>query len=268
MQGTRRAGWSQREANLLWETADEAQQQGLPLKSVFESIARQTGRRPNSIRNYYYAQVQKREGGPERVARFVPFEEDEVRGLMETVLRARARGQSVRSCLSGMAGGEHRTMLRLQNKYRSVLKTRPELVASLVEKLQGEGLQARLPEVKARPRVSIEGAVSDMNEAARGDPALVAACETLTRLMLSRSEAPKSQLSVRLDLYRMALDEKHRALESLVERAETFIAPVKEYAANPAPDTLAPFLETLKDAIGPLEASLQEARRAGDGFGG
>ncbi|MEG0145957.1 MAG: hypothetical protein RR739_07815, partial [Clostridia bacterium] len=70
MQGGRRAGWSEGEANLLWETADEAQQQGLPLKSVFERIARETGRRPNSIRNYYYAQVQKRVGDEARPARF------------------------------------------------------------------------------------------------------------------------------------------------------------------------------------------------------
>ena len=62
----RRTGWSDDESRLLWETADEAQQQGLPLKAVFERIAEKTGRRPNSIRNYYYAQVQKREGGAQR----------------------------------------------------------------------------------------------------------------------------------------------------------------------------------------------------------
>ena len=57
----RRTGWSESENQLLWETADEAQQQGLPLKAVFEQIAQATGRRPNSIRNYYYAQVRNRE---------------------------------------------------------------------------------------------------------------------------------------------------------------------------------------------------------------
>ena len=49
---SRRSGWSAAEDKLLWETADEAQQQGLPLKAVFERIAQMTGRRPNSIRNY------------------------------------------------------------------------------------------------------------------------------------------------------------------------------------------------------------------------
>ena len=75
MTNTRRSGWSGEETRLLWETAEEAGQKGLPLKAVFERIARETGRRPNSIRNYYYAQVAKREGGGTRTARFVPFTE-------------------------------------------------------------------------------------------------------------------------------------------------------------------------------------------------
>ena len=78
----RRSGWSEMENQLLWETADEAQQQGLPLKAVFERIAEQTGRRPNSIRNYYYAQVRQREEGDRHPARFVPITQQEVDWLM------------------------------------------------------------------------------------------------------------------------------------------------------------------------------------------
>ena len=82
IQRGRRSGWSDAEDKLLWETADEAQQQGLPLKAVFERIAQMTGRRPNSIRNYYYAQSREREGAQEHKARFVPFQEDEVEQLL------------------------------------------------------------------------------------------------------------------------------------------------------------------------------------------
>ena len=71
----RRSGWSDYENRLLWETADEAQQQGLPLKAVFERISEKTGRRPNSIRNYYYAQVRQREGEANHTARFTRSEE-------------------------------------------------------------------------------------------------------------------------------------------------------------------------------------------------
>ena len=131
----RRAGWSENENRLLWETADEAQQQGLPLKAVFEQIAKQTGRRPNSIRNYYYAQVRSREDGQAPAARFVPFTQPEVDWLMEQVLIARSEGQSVRSCLQKLSGGDHSLMLRYQNKYRAVIKTRPDYVRALVDRL-------------------------------------------------------------------------------------------------------------------------------------
>lgn len=147
----RRAGWSEFENNLLWETADEAQQQGLPLKAVFERIAQQTGRRPNSIRNYYYAQVQKREGAAERTQRFVPFTQQEVDWLMEQVLVARAQGQSVRSCLQKLADGDHSRMLRYQNKYRSVIKSRPEYVKQMVDRLNAEGVQCDTPKVNHSP---------------------------------------------------------------------------------------------------------------------
>ena len=141
----RRTGWSDNENKLLWETADEAQQQGLPLKAVFEQIAEQTGRRPNSIRNYYYAQVRQREDGQEHAARFVPFTQQEVDWLMEQVLIARAAGQSVRSCLQKLSGGDHSLMLRYQNKYRAVIKSRPDYVHDMVERLneQGKGILLR-----------------------------------------------------------------------------------------------------------------------------
>ncbi|NLG23932.1 MAG: hypothetical protein GX558_01145, partial [Clostridiales bacterium] len=140
---------------MLWETADEAQQQGLPLKQVFERIAELTGRRPNSIRNYYYAQVRQRTGDRAHTARFVPFAEHEVNDLMYKVLRARAQGQSVRSCLQQMAGGDHSLMLRYQNKYRSVLKGRPELVRHITERLNAEGIACEMPEVRSRGHASL-----------------------------------------------------------------------------------------------------------------
>ena len=136
----RRSGWSDAENRMLWETADEAQQQGLPLKAVFERIAEQTGRRPNSIRNYYYAQV-RRQGGESHPARFVPFTQPEIDWLMEQVLVARAAGQSVRACLQKLSGGDHSLMLRYQNKYRAVVKSRPEYVRGLVEKLNEQGVE-------------------------------------------------------------------------------------------------------------------------------
>ena len=181
----RHAGWSDAESNLLWETADEAQQQGLPLKSVFERIAEKTGRRPNSIRNYYYAQVRRQKGDEPLPQRFVPFTEEEVDWLMTEVFKARSQGSSVRACLQRLSGGDHGLTLRYQNKYRAVLKTRPEYVKKLVERLRAEGVDCSAPEVNRRVRQSAEEAGCRLNESAyrSGDAELVRACETLTALI-------------------------------------------------------------------------------------
>jgi DNA-directed RNA polymerase subunit F len=179
----KRSGWSDYENKLLWETADEAQQQGLPLKAVFERIAEKTGRRPNSIRNYYYSQVREREGDGVHAARFVPFTQEEVDELMEKVLRARAAGQSVRSCLQEISGGDHSLMLRYQNKYRSVIKSRPEYVRQLVDELNAQGVECITPQVNHRPRADMRSACDSLESAAhiQGDPELARSIQVLAK---------------------------------------------------------------------------------------
>ncbi|MBR1559830.1 MAG: hypothetical protein IJ646_06285 [Clostridia bacterium] len=210
--GGRRSGWSESENQLLWETADEAQQQGLPLKAVFDQIARQTGRRPNSIRNYYYAQVRQHENGQSHAARFVPFTQQEVDWLMEQVLTARAEGQSVRSCLQKLAGGDHSLMLRYQNKYRAVIKSRPEYVREMVEKLNAQGVNCDAPQVNHRARADIvESSQSLAAEGRRtGDAELARACDVLAQYLRGQ-RAP--------------------AGEELARAAREVIDPVRAFAA-------------------------------------
>ena len=186
----RRSGWSESENKLLWETADEAQQQGLPLKAVFEQIARQTGRRPNSIRNYYYAQVRSREDGQLPAARFVPFTQPEVDWLMEQVLIARAEGQSVRACLQKLSGGDHSLMLRYQNKYRAVIKSRPDYVRGIVDRLNSQGVACDTPQVNHRSRSDLNASGERMlTEAQRaGNAELARAFDIITRYLCARRE--------------------------------------------------------------------------------
>lgn len=263
---THHTGWSEAESNLLWETADEAQQQGLPLKQVFEQIARQTGRRPNSIRNYYYAQARQRENGPRPAARFVPFTEPEVARLVEDVLRGRARGQSVRACLQEMAGGDRSLMLRYQNKYRSVLKSRPELIRETQEKLRAEGIECADALVHPRPRATLSDAAAQLTAAARqaSDPELIRACDALTRLMLAQSSpqpSPRAEqldrLNVRLDLCRLSLAEQAEVISHLKSAAHALELSVREFllkSAEERADTLPAFCDSLTAHLGALEA--------------
>ena len=262
----RHSGWSEEENRLLWETADEAQLKGLPLKQVFDRIAEQTGRRPNSIRNYYYAQVRQREGDQAHAPRFVPFSEGEVEALVEQVLRARADGHSVRSCLQEMSGGDHSLMLRYQNKYRSVLKNRPDLIQRIMEKLQEEGVHCPQPEVRPRLHATLDQSLSLMESAAVSvsDAELIRACEVFTRMILSRRSedtgaAQLDRLNVRIDLYRLALSEKMRLIDNLCETADELTVGLKEFLVMNEENqrlSLPGFCRNMREKLGALEGSV------------
>ena len=190
-----------------------------------------------SIRNYYYAQV-RRQGGESHPARFVPFTQPEIDWLMEQVLVARAAGQSVRACLQKLSGGDHSLMLRYQNKYRAVVKSRPEYVRGLVEKLNEQGVECDAPTVSHRERADLGQACARMEEAARrsGDGELARACDTLARYLQSAAPAPDAAL---------------RAAEKLVQ-------PIKEFLARPASeraDGMDEFCALLAERIGEMEAA-------------
>ena len=119
-----RTGWNSAEEALLLEAVDRCRAAGEPLKTAFTEAARQTGRRPNSVRNHYYASSK----GTGTAPAFLPFSEEESLALLKTVLQARSAGESVRACTLRIAQGDTRRMLRYQNKYRALLKNRPALV--------------------------------------------------------------------------------------------------------------------------------------------
>ena len=52
---------------------------------------------------------------------------------------ARGQGESVRACVTRLAEGDRARMLRYQNKYRSILKNRPELLENIAQELRAEG---------------------------------------------------------------------------------------------------------------------------------
>lgn len=134
-----RMGWKPEEDELLWKEVEYARQQGKPLKSVFDSVAAQTGRKPNSIRNYYYARRKDEGEASMHNPAFIPFTAQEIWNLLENVLTDQAKGISVRACTLRLGEGDNKAMLRYQNKYRSLIKTNPALVKRVVEQLRESG---------------------------------------------------------------------------------------------------------------------------------
>jgi hypothetical protein len=224
-----RTGWRDEESNALFSAVREASRQGTPLRSVFEQVASSLGRKPNSIRNYYYAQLRQRpETGLNRAAPFQTFTEEEVRDLLRTVLMARGQGVSVRACVMRMAGGDRGLMLRYQNKYRSILKNRPHMLGDVAEELRQEGVP--VPDDPGAPR-QLEAAsrtAAQLNRAqqlsqALGDPAVQQMLEGLNAL-LQRALAFKGRdktveldrLQVTYDLARMRWEDEQNNLRTAV----------------------------------------------------
>lgn len=136
-----RSGWRQEETDLLWKEIRAAAETGAPLRGVFEKMGETLGRKPNSVRNYYYMQLRDQAGDElHRAAPFETFTEEEVHTLLRQVLTARGRGQSVRACVTDLSGGDRGLMLRYQNKYRAILRKRPDLIAQVCRELEEEGI--------------------------------------------------------------------------------------------------------------------------------
>jgi len=139
--GSFHSAWSPKEEEQLFESVRRARQKGLPLKTAFSETAERFHRKPDSVRNYYYARLRQypEPGLAAPRAAFVPFRPEEARALLKSILLARSRGLSVRATALSMAHGDERQMLRYQNKYRSLLKRDPALVRAVREELLKEG---------------------------------------------------------------------------------------------------------------------------------
>lgn len=153
--------WTIDQTRRLFSLAAEAKAAGKSLSEVFRTVAAQTGRSLNSVRNYYYSQAKTFELVPEvaeklgiqtaevQKQRFVPFADDEVRALVEYVLTACGGGKSVRGAIYELAGGDEKRALRYQNKYRSVLRSHRDLVAEVSASLSERGVVHSDPYRKA-----------------------------------------------------------------------------------------------------------------------
>lgn len=181
---TGRGGWQDAEIIKLRDAIQQAGGNGEPLRGVFENIGKTLGRKPNSVRNFYYASLKREDmDNVPRAAPFETFTQEEVRNLVRDVLTARAAGISVRACVSDMARGDRKLMLRYQNKYRSVLKTRPSLVREIMDDMAADGETVFDPYAaqmrQARPMH--ENITSSIQNS--GDPALLGLLHGLDTLL-------------------------------------------------------------------------------------
>ena len=249
-------GWQQQEIDVLERTVSEAAQTGQSLRSVFERVSEELGRKPNSIRNFYYAQLRTQEGGAApRALPFETFAPEEVEQLVERVLTARGQGKSVRACVRELSGGDKTRMLRYQNKYRSTVRTRPELVHRVMDRLSEQGV----PFVSPYPqKESAQTGLSALRgrASASGDPQLAQLFDGLSHLLdlalgdrdgqraaaspgdgdaLRDSDALRraDRLNARCDMLRIALSDEQERRTRLAKETGGMVTLLKEYIALP-----------------------------------
>ena len=130
-----------------------ARKENIPMIQAFEAVARKSGLKVNTIRNYYYRYLHahlsknigsrgvKRSNWAYKGVAGKSFTEEEVRNLLITILTAQAKGESVRSCANRLADGDPKKMLRFQNKYRNVIAGQPEYVKNLMDEMTQRGVR-------------------------------------------------------------------------------------------------------------------------------
>lgn len=137
-------GWSAEETAQLWQEVRSCASASLPLRVAFDNMAVKTGRKSNSIRNHYYAAIKSGEAPEDvptgRAIPFTPFAEEEIDELLRSILTAQGQGISVRACVAALSGGDRALALRLQNKYRAMLKSHPDRIMAVAHALEAEGL--------------------------------------------------------------------------------------------------------------------------------
>ncbi len=156
-------GYTEEEAKSLVEYIKSGKRKGKTLTYLFESYGLTHGRAKGSVRNYYYA-LMKNEGKDERIVRlldgsqlsvekireFTPMETEEV---LRSILAEKSKGISVRRAIFNLSGGDDKLMLRLQNKYRNMLKKQPERIAQIAEEM---GLKEEAERLLGSPKASEE----------------------------------------------------------------------------------------------------------------
>ena len=249
-------GWQKHEIELLKTCVSEGERSGESLRSVFDRVALQLGRKPNSIRNFYYAQMREQEDGAERTLPFETFAPDEVEQLIENVLTARAQGMSVRACVRKLSGGDKTLMLRYQNKYRSTVRTRPDLVERVMRRLSEAGVpyvspylqqesvspSVMLPQLKTRMQSTDDVRLSGFFEGLEHlldlalSPNRQAAPEDIPSTPARDSDALRraDRLSARCDMLRIALSDEQQRTSRLREETGGMVTLIKEYIALPA----------------------------------
>ena len=164
-------GYTEEEAAGLIEYIYTGRNAGKTLSYLFETYGKAHNRAKGSVRNYYYSflkrtgdeRVQKiLEGKDLKAGAIVPFTEEETDEMLKKVLHEKSKGMSVRRAIRNISQGDEKLMLRMQNKYRNLLKKQPERV-------RAAAVEAGVPEEKSFLQRKLEREIHALYERIASD---------------------------------------------------------------------------------------------------
>lgn len=124
--------WGNIEVKELFEAVENCKKKNVALRDAFVLHANKYNRRPNSVRNYYYHEVDNLAADSLRCKKlginisfhtkshFTSFEKSEEEELFEKIEALVQKGFSVRSACKKLSGGDLGKMTRIQNKYQNM----------------------------------------------------------------------------------------------------------------------------------------------------
>lgn len=127
--------WNKEEIKTLFNFIKEQTDQTQTRAQAFTSYAKKANRKPNSVRNYYYLELEYLQKNIKEAQMLgidlafhqkqEPnyFSEEETKKCMDDIKKLVEKGNSVRKACLVLSGGNIEQMVRLQNKYRSLKKT-------------------------------------------------------------------------------------------------------------------------------------------------
>ena len=125
--------WEENEVKDLFNAVEKCKKSNRPIKEAFIFHAEKYARKANSVRNYYYHEIDILQKDKMRQdllnidlnkhnkTNIVYFSKEEEALLMEKIDEMTAKGLSVRKACLNLAEGDVNLLLRYQNKYRNYL---------------------------------------------------------------------------------------------------------------------------------------------------
>lgn len=116
----------------LFEYVQKTDKANIPRLKAFTNFANKHNLKCETIRNLYYTSVkQYKLNNLFKIGKCNHFEEDELKQILQRLVQEINKTHSVRKACYNLSNGDAKLMLRLQNKYRSVLKNEPQLLIEM-----------------------------------------------------------------------------------------------------------------------------------------